>query len=90
MDKTNIEPAESITDNLSHDLLDSMLTGIASQMILQYAFGKSPSIKNMINKNTLIDGVKLGASIGVYRRVGRPILNQVMSRTPVLNDMIKL
>tara|TARA_R110002153_G_scaffold79214_4_gene202251 strand:+ start:2751 stop:3023 length:273 start_codon:yes stop_codon:yes gene_type:complete len=90
MDKTNIEPSESLVDNLSHDLIDSMVTGIFSQVILSYAFGRSPSIKNIINKNTLIDGVKLGASIATYRRIGRPIIGQMLNRTPILSDLPKL
>tara|TARA_R110002012_G_scaffold236204_3_gene409914 strand:+ start:101 stop:373 length:273 start_codon:yes stop_codon:yes gene_type:complete len=90
MDKTNIEPAESLVDNLSHDLIDSMITGIAAQFILSYAFGKSPSIKNIINKNTLIDGVKNGTAIAAYRRLGRPMINQIMNRTPMLSDLPKL
>lgn len=85
-----VQPADSITDNLTHDLIDSFITGIAAQFIVNYAFGKSPSFKNVLNKNTLIDGTKNGAAIATFRRIGRPALNQMMNRTPGLGDIMKL
>lgn len=90
MEKTQIEPAESLTDNMVHDVVDSMITGIAATLVVNYMFGKSPSLKNVLSKNTLVDGMKNGVAIGAYRRLGRPMMNQVMTRTPGLGDMMKL
>jgi len=91
MEKTNhVEPSESLTDNLTHDVVDSIITGIAATLLVNYMFSKSPSFKNVLSKNTLIDGMKHGAAIATYRRIGRPALNQVMNRTPGLSDMMKL
>jgi len=90
MDKTQIEPSESITDNLTHDIIDSMITGVAATLLVNYMFGKSPSFKNVLSKNTLVDGMKNGAAVATYRRIGRPAINQIMNRTPGLDGMMKL
>lgn len=84
-----IEPAESLTDNIVGDVMDSLITGIAAQLIVSYVFGKNPSIKNIISTNNLKDGAKVGLGIAAYRRVGRQGLNMVMNRSG-LQDMIKL
>ena len=76
-------PSESLTDNLTGDILDSLILGIGSHVILKLMFGKSPSIKNMINVDTLKEGAKLGASIGVMRRIGSPAINTMLQNSPV-------
>ena len=50
-------------------------------------FGKSPTIKNVVSMNTLKDGMKLGSAIGVYRRIGSPMINNVMARSGMGNLM---
>jgi len=88
MSKEN-SPAESLNDNMFHDIADSLITGIAAQMIVSYMFGKNPSVKNIISTNNLKEGVKLGGAIGAYRRIGRPALNMMMNRSG-LENMVKL
>ena len=83
------EPSDTLLDNLPMDIMDSMITGIASQLIVSYMFGKSPSFKNIISKNNLVDGVKMGAAIGAYRRIGRPAVSMMMNRSG-LGEMVKL
>jgi len=75
------EPAESLTDNLVGDIVDSLLTGVGANLLVSLLFGKSPSFKNIMNLDMLKDGVKLGGAIGVYRRVARPMVNNVMNRS---------
>ena len=75
------EPSESITDNITSDILDSMITGVAANLIVKLIFGKSPTLKNVLNKDLIMDGAKLGVAIGAYRRVGRPLVHNVMNRS---------
>jgi len=90
MDKTQIEPSESLTDNLTHDIVDSIITGVAATLAVQYFFGRNPSFKNVLSKNVLVDGMKMGVGIGAYRRLGRPAINTIMNRTPGLDGIMKL
>ena len=83
------EPSESITDNLTGDLIDSMITGVAANLIVKLIFGKSPTLKNVLNKELITDGAKLGISIGAYRRVGRPLINNMMNRSN-MGEMLAL
>ena len=85
----NVEPVDSLNDNVVGDVIDSMLTGIAAHFIVSYMFGKNPSIKNIISTNNLKDGLKMGVGVAAYKRVGRPAVNMMMGRSG-LQDMIKL
>ena len=89
MENNKTEPSESITDNLTGDILDSMITGVAANLIVKLIFGKSPTFKNILNKELITDGAKLGVAIGSYRRIGRPMINNMMSRSN-LSGMLAL
>lgn len=83
------EPAASLTDSLQGDVLDSLILGIGSSIIMKLAFGKNISIKSVINIETLKEGAKMGASIGIMRRVGSPMINTMLQNSPV-GGLIKL
>jgi len=87
MSNKNPEPAQSLTDNMGGDIIDSMLTGMAAHLIVQMMFGKSPTIKNVLSMNTLKDSAKYGAAVGIYRRVGSPMINNIMNRSSMGNLM---
>ena len=38
--KANNEPADSLQDNMIHDIGDSMLTGMAAHMLISYAVSR--------------------------------------------------
>ena len=85
---TQIEPAEALSDNIMGDLIDSFTTGVLATIIVNFAFGKGFSYKNLMKKDIYLDGAKNGAAIALYRRVGRPIINNAMERGGL--DQIKL
>ena len=89
MSKATNEPADSLQDNMIHDIGDSMLTGMAAHMLVSWAFSKNPSFKNVLSLSNVKDGLKYGVAVGAYKRLGRPAINQIMNRGG-LGDMMKL
>ena len=85
---TQIEPAESLSDNMMGDLIDSFTTGVLATIIVNLAFGKGFNYKNLMKKDIYMDGAKNGAAIALYRRIGRPVINNMMERGGL--DQIKL
>ena len=86
---TELSPVDAATDNISGDILDSMMSGVAAHMIVSVLMGKSPSVKNVLTTDSIKTGIKYGAGVALYRRVGRPMLNNAMERGGVGN-MYKL
>ena len=85
---TQLEPAESLSDNMMADLIDSFTTGVLATIIVNFAFGKGFNYKNLMKKDIYMDGAKNGAAIALYRRIGRPMINNMMERGGL--DQIKL
>jgi len=83
--KINDQP----TENIVGDMTDSLMTGLFTTLMLQVMMGKSPSIKNVMSKNTLMDGLKTGGAILLYRRLGRSVVNNMMGRAG-LGDTLAL
>jgi len=83
------EPTDELTDNIVGDITDAMMSGIFSSIIMKMMFGKNVSMKSLMNMETLKDGAKMGGSIALYRRLGRPAVNKMMGSSG-MDKMIKL
>ena len=81
------QPTDELSDNIVGDLTDSMATGIFSYIITQIVLGKNPSFKSIVNMDTLKNGATAGAGIALYRRIGRPILNNALERGGLGNSI---
>ena len=88
--KENTNPASSTSDNIVGDLLDSASSGMFAHILTQLLFGKNVSMKSMLNMNTIKDGLKLGAGIALWRRAGRPIMDNALERVGMGDTMPKL
>jgi len=70
--------SEPITRNMTSEITDSMISGMFAYIVSQALMGKSPSLKNIMNVNTLKEGLKIGSGLSLYRTLGSPALNQIM------------
>lgn len=82
---SNSEPTDQLTDNITGDLIDSMSTGLFATILMNVLFNKNPSVKSIMNMNTLKDGAKMGGAIALYRRVGRPMVSKAMNASGMEN-----
>ena len=71
--------------NLTGELTDSMVSGLFAYVVSQSLMGKSPSLKNIMNVNTLKEGLKIGSGLSLYRMMGRPALDQLMKSSGMSN-----
>ena len=83
------EPTDQLGDNIVGDMIDSMSTGLFSVVLMNVLFGKNPSFKNVLSMDTLQNGAKVGGSIALYRRVGRPMVNKAMNSAG-MDNILKL
>ena len=81
------QPTDELSDNIVGDLTDSFATGLFSYIMTQVLLGKNPSFKSIVSMDTLKNGATAGAGIALYRRVGRPILNNAMERGGLGNSI---
>jgi len=71
--------------NMTAEISDAMISGLFSYVVSQSLMGKSPSLKNIMNVNTLKEGLKIGSGLSLYRMMGRPALDQLMKSSGMSN-----
>ena len=71
--------------NMTAEISDAMISGLFSYVVSQTLMGKSPSLKNIMNVNTLKEGLKIGSGLSLYRMMGRPALDQLMKSSGMSN-----
>ena len=71
--------SEPTSRNMTSEITDSMISGMFAYIISQILMSKSsPSIKNLMNVNTIKEGLKIGSGLSLYRTIGQSGLNQIM------------
>lgn len=81
------QPVDQISDNIVGDITDAMMTGLFSHILVKVLMGKNPSIQSILNMETLKQGATAGAGIALYRRVGRPVINNMMEKSGMGNSI---
>jgi len=71
--------------NMTAEISDAMISGLFSYVVSQALMGKSPSLKNVMNVNTLKEGLKIGSGLSLYKMLGRPALDQLMKSSGMSN-----
>ena len=70
--------SEPTSRNMTSEITDSMISGMFAYIVSQALMGKSPSLKNIMNVNTLKEGLKIGSGLSLYRTIGQSGINQIM------------
>ena len=83
------QPTDELSDNIIGDITDALMTGIFSSILMKAMFGKNISMKSMLTVDTLMEGAKMGGAVALYRRLGRPVVNNLMNRSG-LENVIKV
>jgi len=71
--------------NMTAEISDAMISGMFAYIFSQALMGKSPSLKNIMNVNTLKESLKIGSGLSLYRFLGRPALDQLMKSSGMAN-----
>jgi len=71
--------------NMTAEISDAMISGLFAYVVSQALMGKSPSLKNVMNVNTLKEGLKIGSGLSLYKMLGRPALDQLMKSSGMSN-----